>query len=158
MCTHLTTAAAAMQAIVRRRRTLRAFRMLRRMAYAIRLVTRYVLNFRRRRRRWAALVMQKHARAALVHRLHICHYRTMLWLIDAMRAAYVRALTRTVNRRFAMWNLERKRREVTSPHGTATFSLARGPPPPPPCPHPRRPSSSPSTRRGAAPPSVAAGR
>ena len=105
-------AAAAIQAIVRQRRTTRAFKMLRRMAIAVRLVTQYVKSFRRRRRRKAALVVQKHARASIVHRLGICDYCVMLGLISSTRAAYARCLSRNVNRRMALYRLEQKRKEA----------------------------------------------
>lgn len=105
-------AASMIQTLARRRRTIKMIRMLQRSVWAQKVIAHGVRNFRRRRRRNAALILQAHARAAMVHRLGICHYRTLLLIIEGTRTGYMRCLNRMVAKRFALFRLEQKRREA----------------------------------------------
>mmetsp|Transcript_4192 Transcript_4192/g.9175 ORF Transcript_4192/g.9175 Transcript_4192/m.9175 type:complete len:753 (-) Transcript_4192:251-2509(-) len=107
-------AASIIQSVVRKRRTTRAFRTLQRMAHAVRIVTRFVRMWQRKRHRRAVLILQAHARAYVVHRLLICDYNTMITIIEGTRAAYLRCLCHMVYKRFALIRLEARRQEAVA--------------------------------------------
>ena len=105
-------AASLIQSITRQRKTKRAFRMLRALAGAVRIVARAVRSFQRRKRRKAALFVQCRFRAFICHTRGIAHGDTVIHIILCCREAHLRALCRMVHARFAMHRLEQKRREA----------------------------------------------
>jgi hypothetical protein len=88
-------AAKLIQALVRQRKTLRAFRTLMRLAKAVSLVARVIRRIRRRARRRAALFVQAHLRAYICHTHGICSHHTIMLIITSTRAAHTRALQRS---------------------------------------------------------------
>jgi hypothetical protein len=112
-------AAQLLQAAVRRKRTNKAFRVLRYYAGAVRIISRLIRRRRRRKRLRAALLLQARIRAYLCSSRGICSFGTVLLIIRCTRTAHLRAMTRLVNRRHflrttqdAMAQLEEKRREA----------------------------------------------
>ena len=105
-------AAVLIQGIYRQKKTKKAFQFLRRMAIAVRLVNRFFSQWRRRRRRNAALKIQTAARAYVLHKLGICERSTALAVISGTRSAYHRSLNRMVQRRVVLFQLEQKRRKA----------------------------------------------
>ena len=74
-------AAALIQALVRRRKTVRAFNMLLRLARAANLVAKVIRRRRRRARRRAALCVQARLRAYICHTRGICSFNTIMLII-----------------------------------------------------------------------------
>ena len=105
-------AALVIQGLMRQKRTRRAFRMLMALAKAVSLVARWVRRRRKRKLRWAALFVQSHFRAYVCHKRGICHHKTILLIINTTRYAHYKAIIRMVDRRMALYNLEKKRREA----------------------------------------------
>jgi len=107
-------AAAFIQGVFRKNKTIKAFRMLKHLATAIRVVTRFMLAFIRRRRRKAILIMQTYTRAFILDKMGICKRSTALAVINGTRRAYHRSLYRTVTRRFVLFSIEEKRRQAAA--------------------------------------------
>jgi hypothetical protein len=93
-------AARLIQAIMRRRKSRAAFRMLKRLSSAVLLVIRWVRRRRRRKQRRAALVIQAHFRAGLCQKLQICSYAALLCAVYGLRAMHNRAVCRSVYGRY----------------------------------------------------------
>jgi len=105
-------AASIIQSVVRTKRTTRAFRTLQQMAHAVRIVTRFVRTWQRKRRRKAALMIQAHARSSICDRVGVCSYRTLLITIRGLQEAYLRCIVRMVYKRLALIRLELKQRQA----------------------------------------------
>lgn len=91
-------AVALIQGIARKKRAKLAFRTLRRLLAATRILLRWMRVWRRRRRRRAALCMQLHVRASFCAAHGICTHATMVQLIGGLRAAHLRAVRRSLLR------------------------------------------------------------
>lgn len=105
-------AASLIQSLHRQNKTRRAFRMLRGLAAAVRVVAHAIRVRRQRKRRAAALFCQARFRAYICESRGICHASTIILIIEQTREAHARALKRMVDARFAMHRLEAKRREA----------------------------------------------
>lgn len=105
-------AATLVQNIFRRKRNFRNYNVLKKIAKAVKIIKRGVQQYRRIRRRKAALIIQVYARAYILHNLGICPRSTALAVINGTRRAYNRCLVRMVARRFVLLNIEQKRRKA----------------------------------------------
>ena len=110
----------------RTKKTKQTFALLRRLAVAVRVVTKAMLHWRRRRYRKASLILQAHARAYILHSVGICERRVALAVILGCRRAYNRSLYRMVARRFVLKALEAKRRKAQIMVTSAKKASGRG--------------------------------
>lgn len=119
-------AATLVQNIFRRKRNFRNYKVLKKLAKAVRIIKRGVQQWRRLKRRKAALIIQVYARAYILHNLGICPRSTALAVINGTRRAYKRCLVRMVARRFVLLNIEQKRIKAMALVASAKKAQGKG--------------------------------